>query len=264
MNVIGMSTGALYPDYATEEALDIAAQMGYSVVEVYLQTHGEYAPDFVTQLRERLDALGLAAHSVHNDIRHFDLWSPYTRRATEARDLFNRLIELAAELGAQAITWHGICERLTTNVPYEAFIERTGQLAEQAQAAGVTLTLENVSWCFLRTVAHIHRVRAERLPLGFTFDPFQAAEADESPTAIMRAMGDQLTTVHLSDYGADGGRHQPMGEGVIDWPPVFETLAALDYQGPLIVEVPYRGDLNVLRRAHAFVSRALGESHAGT
>ncbi|HEX3050302.1 MAG TPA: hypothetical protein VHP83_06590 [Aggregatilineaceae bacterium] len=80
---IGLSTGALYPDYTTEDALNVAAKYGYAVVEVYIQTRGEYVPSFVSDVKLRLDALGLRIHSLHNDTRHFDLWSPYKRRAAE-------------------------------------------------------------------------------------------------------------------------------------------------------------------------------------
>ncbi len=256
-NPIGLSTGALFPDYHTEDALVVAAEHGFPVVEVYIQTHGEYTPPFVTGLKQRLDSLGLTAHSVHNDVRHFELWSPYSRRAAESYALFERLIDLTAELGAQAITWHGFCDKLDDPAAFDRFAETAWSLGTRAQQAGITVTIENVSWCYLRRVEHIQRVRDAHLPLGFTFDPFQAAEAAQSPPGIIRAMGDRLTTVHLSDFGSGENRHLPLGQGIIDWPAVFDALADVHYQGPLIIESPVRGDGAVIGAARDFVERHL-------
>ena len=38
---IGMSTAALYPDYLTEDALVAAAELGFPVAEVFLQSEEE-------------------------------------------------------------------------------------------------------------------------------------------------------------------------------------------------------------------------------
>lgn len=255
---IGMSTGALFPDYATEDALSVAAAHGFRVVEIYFQTHGEYAPAFVSELARRLDDLELRAHSLHNDTRHFNLWSDYRRRADESYALFERFIDIAAALGARAITWHGLTERLDDPVRFEQFAASARRLGEQAARAGVTLTIENVSWCYVRRVEHVQRLRDLALPIGFTFDPFQAAEAGEDPAAIIRAMGEQLTTVHLSDFGSGTIRHLPLGEGEIAWEPVFAALGDVGYSGPLIVEAPYRGNLGVLADGRDFVQRQLG------
>jgi L-ribulose-5-phosphate 3-epimerase len=254
---LGLSTGALFPDYHTEDALHVAAEYGFSVVEIYLQTHGEYAPSFVAEVVRRLDDCGLRVHSVHNDVRHFDLWSAYARRAAESFALFERLIDVAATWGAQAITWHGFRDRLDDPARFEQFASTVHRLGERAQQAGVTLTIENVSWCYLRGVEHIEQVRAHDLPLGFTFDPFQAAEAGQHPPDIICAMGDRLVTAHLSDYGTGIIRHLPLGEGVIDWPAVFRALAEVNYRGPLIVEVPFRGRLDVIAAGRTFTAHHL-------
>ncbi|MBN1967048.1 MAG: sugar phosphate isomerase/epimerase [Anaerolineae bacterium] len=254
---IGLSTGSLFPAYLTEDALNAAAQLGFSTVEVYLQTHGEYAPAFVAEVRRRLDSLGLTVHSVHNDIRHFDLWSAYARRADESHALFERLVDVAAAWNAQAITWHGTRDPLDTPDEFGRFAATVGTLAERAGSVGVTLTIENVRWCYVRGVEQIRHVRDTGLPLGFTFDPFQAAEAGQDPAAVVRAMGDRLTTVHLSDFGTGVIRHLPLGQGTLDWPVIFHALAEVHYQGPLIVEVPFRGDLDVLAQGRAFVEHHL-------
>lgn len=258
-NPIGLSTGALFPDFLTEDALIVAAEQGFETVEIYLQTHGEYEPRFVRELQQRTDDLGLSVHSVHNDFRHFDLWSPYARRSAESYALFERLIDVAAAVGATAITWHGFRHQPGEDAILDQFAVAAQRLGTQAQAAGITLTLENVSWCYLRGAEHVQKIREYRLPLGFTFDPFQAAESGQPPVDLIEAMGDRLTTVHLADFGPGLLRHLPLGEGVIDWPGLFCALETINYQGPLIVETPFRGDLAVLSQGRSFVQRLLKE-----
>lgn len=254
---IGLSTGALFPDYLTEEALTVAAGQGFRVMEIYLQTLGEYTPSFVATLRQRLDDLGLVVHSLHNDIRHFDLWSPYARRAAESYSLFERLIEIAAQLGAQAITWHGFRDGIDDPGKLQRFAEAAQTLGSQACQVGVTLTIENVSWCYLRREEHVRQLVEFDLPLGFTFDPFQAAEAGTDPAALIRAMAGRIKTVHLADYGPGPIRHLPLGAGTIDWPALFQALDDVHYTGPLIVETPFRGDLVVLATGRMFVESYL-------
>ncbi len=254
---IGLSTGALYPDYTTEDALNVAAEYGYCCVELYIQTRGEYAPSFVSDVKQRMNALELRIHSLHNDTRHFDLWSPYKRRAAESYALFERLIDMAAELGAQAITWHGYDKNFDDDRMFDRFAETAHYLGGRARQAGITVTIENVSWCYVRRVEHIYRIREANLPLGFTFDPFQAMEAEQIPTEIIRAMGDRLTTVHLSDFGLGPIRHMALGEGMINWRSIFRTLDEVDYRGPLIMEAPYRGNLDVVASGRRFVEQQL-------
>ena len=50
---IGLSTAALYPTHLTEDALTAIAGLGFRVVEVFLQTEGEYTPAFGAELDRR-------------------------------------------------------------------------------------------------------------------------------------------------------------------------------------------------------------------
>jgi sugar phosphate isomerase/epimerase len=45
--------------------------------------------------------------------------------------------------------------------------------------------------------------------------------------------------------------------GTLDWDRLFRVLAAVRYAGPLIIESPYRGDLQVLVEGRAFVQSLL-------
>jgi sugar phosphate isomerase/epimerase len=213
-------------------------------LEVMLQTPGEYERSLIGALRANAEAAGVRIHALHAWQESHRLLDPYRRRALEGRDRFRRAIAAAAEVGARALVWHGPW-RQELRVPdaWDRFLAATADLAVECAAAGVTLAIENVSWCALpdaRAVAAF----AARLPevgppgsLGFAFDPFQAAEAGANPFMVLAAMGDRVVDVHLSDRReADpAARHLPPGEGDLPWPALLRAIAGV-YAGPLMVE----------------------------
>ncbi len=254
---IGLSTAALYPTHLTEDALTAIAGLGFRVVEVFLQTEGEYTPAFGAELDRRRRDLGLCVHSIHLHTSYFDLWAPYPRMIQETRERFRRLLEIAATLEARALTWHGL--RYGVNSPrlVAAFFESAAWAGEQAQAAGVTLCIENVSWCYLHTPEQVAAICQANLPVGFTFDAFQAGESGTDPAALIHAMDSRLTTVHLADYAPGSPRHLPPGEGALDWRAILRALQAVGYGGPMIIEPAHVEDPAIFLRARDFVQQAL-------
>jgi sugar phosphate isomerase/epimerase len=252
---IGLSTAALYPTHLTEDALTTIAELDFRTVEVFLQTDTEYTATFGAELDRRRHSLGLQIHSIHLYATYFDLWSPYPRLVKETRDRFRRLLDIAARLDADALTWHGL--RYGVNNPHlvAAFFESAAWAGEQARTAGVTLCLENVSWCYLRTPEHVAAVCQANLPLGFTFDAFQAGESETDPVALIHAMGadHRLATVHLADYASGAPRHLPPGEGGLDWATILRALRDVNYTGPLVLEPAHIEDPDTLIRARDFV-----------
>lgn len=254
---IGVSTAAFYPTHATEDALILAGELGFPVVEVFLQALEEYSPAFGRELDRRRRDAGVRVHSLHLHVHYCALWSPYARARRETRDRFAQVVETAARLEARAITWHGIRYGFGNPALMQDFFESALWAAEQAHAAGVTLCVENVSWCYLRAPKHVVTLRELGAPLGFVFDSFQAAEAGVSAAEMIRAMDGGLKTVHLSDYAPGGPRHLPLGEGIIDWAEVFAALRAINYSGPLLIELAHVTEMETLRASREFLQRKL-------
>ena len=256
-NLIGVSTAALYPTHLTEDAMTTIAGLGFRVVEVFLQAMQEYTPAFGAELDRRRRDLGVRVHSIHLYATYFDMWSPYSRLVEETRDRFRQVLEIATRVEARALTWHGLRYGLNNPRLVNAFLESTAWAAAEAEAAGVRLCIENVSWCYLRTPAQVTALLEAGLPIGFTFDAFQAGESGSDPAALIHAMDSRLTTVHLADYAPDGPRHLVPGEGTIDWPAVLGALQAVGYAGPLIREPAHVEDTSVFLRARDFVEQVL-------
>jgi sugar phosphate isomerase/epimerase len=214
VNTIGLSTAALYPTHLTEDALTAIAELGFHVAEVFLQTEQEHTIPFGIELNRRRRSLGVRVHSLHLHTSYFDLWTPYARMVQETRDRFLRLLEIAALLEARALTWHGLRYGVNNHRLVSAFFESATWAGEQAQAVGVALCIENVSWCYLRTPAQV-----------------QAGESSIDPTALIHAMDGRLTTVHLADYAPGAPRHLPPGQGILDWTAILMGLMQTHRRG---------------------------------
>ena len=246
---LGISSGAFYPRTPTEEVPHKAAELGIHTIEIMLQTPGEYQPAYIADLAARAKDAGVTVRSVHTMHRLHPLFDPYRRRVREGRELFERGIEAAATLEADVLVWHGATSNdVIEPEGWERFIEVTTELATACGNAGVTLGVENVSWCAMATVRDVVRI-ATRMDeigppehLGFVFDPFQAMRADANPFMVLAAMGNRLANVHISDYSTENPelRHLPPGDGSIPWSAMLRAIAGSGYNGPMIIESPLR------------------------
>ena len=262
--LIGASTGALYPGTPTEDAVERLAAIGFSTLEILLQTTGEYEGRFVRDLARRARDAGVRVHAVHTSTELHRLFDPYARRRQEGFDAFRRAIDAAAALGAGCLIWHGLTRTEHQHgIALAAFAEVLGRVANEAAERGVAVCVENVAWCVVRDAASVAMVREWDLPVGFTFDPFQAVDAGVSHAVVLGAMAGRLRDVHVSDHAPGGRRHLPPGEGDIDWPALVRLLDDVDYDGPLIIEGACQGDLPRLTRSRDLLAGLVASLASG-
>jgi sugar phosphate isomerase/epimerase/predicted metal-dependent hydrolase len=264
---IGLSSGAFYPQVPTEEIPAIAAEYGISDLELLLQTAGEYQPPFIQQTRRVVNACQCRVFAVHSFQELVPVFSLYRRRAEEARTMFSRMIEATVELGANVLVWHGPRRQdVAAAGDWERFIAVTAELVADCASAGITLAIENVSWCALATVREVTAFTA-RLPeighpeaIGFAFDPFQAAEAGANPFMILQAMEDRVVDVHLSDYRAgEPTRHLPPGQGELPWPALIRAIAGV-YSGPMMIEAGLGSEPHTLLSVIDFLTPLIAQA----
>ena len=272
-NRLGISTGAFWPHAGTVDAPRLVADLGVRNVEVMLQEPEECQAGFARDLRRAFDAAGASVRSVHVKQALHPVFSDDPAQVAAGWDLFDRAIEAIAVLGATVMVWHGPSRRHEPDVLalMARFPEAAHRLAGRCAAAGITLTIENVSYCALPTVRDVRRF-ADGLDAGgderagFTFDPFQAAEADANPFLLLGAMGRRLANVHLSDFrsgegtGGQGVRHLPPGDGDLPWPALLRAIAAR-YDGPLMLEAPLGPEpTEPFRRVAAFLEPLIADA----
>jgi sugar phosphate isomerase/epimerase/predicted metal-dependent hydrolase len=248
---IGASSGAFYPHTPTELVPAAAAMLGIRSIELMLQTASEYQPEFIDQVAANARAAGVRVHAIHTMHSLHPMFDSYARRAAEGRALFQQGIAAAAKLGAKILVWHGAKRQdVATEEGWGRFIALTTELARACGEAGVTLAIENVSWCALAQVRHVvqfaTRLNAIGSPeeIGFVFDPFQAVEAGANPFMMLAAMGNRIVDVHISDYREQdaSARHLVPGDGDLPWSALIRAIAGSGYSGPMMIEGPLGTD----------------------
>ena len=272
-NRLGISTGAFWPHARTIDAPRLVAGIGVRDVEVMLQEPAEGQAAFARDLRLGFDAAEASVRSVHVKQALHPVFSDDLALVAAGWELFDRVIEAIAILGATVLVWHGPSRRHEPDIPalMACFPEAAARLAGRCAAAGITLTIENVSYCALPTVRDVRRF-ADGLDAsgdertGFTFDPFQAAEADANPFLLLGAMGRRLANVHLSDFrsgfgtAGQGIRHLPPGDGDLPWPALLRAIVTR-YDGPLMLESPLGPEPSEpFRRVAAFLEPLIADA----
>lgn len=260
---IGISTACFYPEVLTEDTLKIIAGMGFTTIEVFLETASEYREDYCRRLREDIEKYNLRVYSVHSfAVQHEPfLFDKYGPRKKDAWDTFLRVTRAARILGAKHITFHGPSRKWFDNEASE-LMEISGEmdsLAETAALSGVSLAWENVYWCLSHDPALMQQVMEGVTSdnINFTLDLKQANRSRVPVERYLEIMEKRLVNVHINDY-SPGSMCLLPGQGQVDFPRLYETLDRAGYRGPFIIEV-YRNNFSGyddLARARDFLLEA--------
>lgn len=236
---LGLSTAAFYGRWETEEAAERIARLPLDCAEVFLQTTGEYTPEFALETRKRL--AGIPCTSVHPLGTCFEN-GIVSRSPRQRRDTFNvflSVLDAGRVLGARAYVYHGRHSPRLEALPWnlEQNIAALAPMCAEAEKRGMVIAWENVFWCQLTTPERVREAKAALPQVRFTLDIKQAMLAGCDPIEFVRAMGDALCNVHVCDWDRSGKLFLP-GEGAFDFLALFRALREAGYDGPVIME-PY-------------------------
>jgi sugar phosphate isomerase/epimerase len=186
-----------------DRALAGLAEIGYRRVELW-QLHGLTA----TELRRRLDAVGLRAVSSHYGLELL-------------RNDFGRTLEGASALGQELMVVPSLDGDVRTADGLRRVADDFNRLGEQIRDAGMRFGYHNHDWEF------------EALPDGtvpmdllldltdptlvdWQMDIFWTVQGGGDPMALMSERAGRVTSVHVKDRSADGAMVD-VGDGVIDF-----------------------------------------------
>jgi L-ribulose-5-phosphate 3-epimerase len=235
------------------EAARKAAQAGYEGVEVVLSEAGSlnmYTSDKeLAALRAGIEDLGLTVCSVGAwNLWEHNLAGSDEKAAAHAQDIIKKQIDCAQALGTDAILvvpgWVG------TNfapgiVPYDQAYDnaqrRLAALAPYAQAAGVSIGVENVWNKFLLSPLEMKRFLDE------INSPFVGAYFDVGniiyigyPDQWIRILGQKhIKRIHFSDARSEQaglGMFVDLLAGDVDFAAVMTALRDIGYDGWITVE----------------------------
>ena len=233
-------------DLALADFLQQAATTGYEVVELSMRQQGDLTPQSspaqLAQIVEQAAAYNLQLVSMTHSHCTGNLLDSGEAQQTSIRE---------TEIGLQAAAAMGIgCTlhtlgRLRPDLYYDAAyrngVQSLQRLAESAEKLNVQLAVEFVWNGFLFSPLEMKHFLDEvgSPTIGFYFDPGNMA-VFQFPHQWVRIVGQHLKMVHLKDWQgrALNGGWPALLEGEVDYAAMNRELRAINYDGPMISEVP--------------------------
>jgi len=236
---IGLSTASFYGRRETEESAAHLRDWPLDFVEVFLETYSEYTPAFGQIVKEALGPM--PCRSVHVKSSQFegDYFSSSHRQVKDAMSLLEGAMQAARLLGARYYVFHGpaVMHHDMKPLGITHVKERMPRILALCQRYGVQFLWENVSWCTLRTPQDVHSVREAFPEVRFVLDLKQTLRSGQDAFELLHAMGDRLCHLHVMDWDEKGTLCLP-GEGIFDFARLRDELAAIGYNGGILLE-PY-------------------------
>lgn len=185
---------------------------------------------------------GVQIWSYHLPFWTFDEWDPCafdTVKRERTLHMHKEHLRRAATLGAAVAVVHPSAEpNRTENRPrLMAFAkEHLRELATFAQPLGITVAVENLPRSCLGNCSDemLELLQADpRLRVCYDTNHLLA----ESAAEFIRALGDKIVTVHISDYDFANEKHWLPYEGDVNWVELVTALEEIGYKGPFLYEV---------------------------
>ncbi len=199
------------------------------------------------ELRSWSDAYGVELWTVHLPFGPVDISNPAI--AAESVEQQKGYIAKAAAIGVKNFVIHPSGEPIEeADRPGRMACakESLRQLAAFAAALGCTIAVEDLPrTCLGNCSADILELLSAHEALCVCYDTNHLLEEDN--LAFIRAVGEKIITLHVSDYDFIDERHWLPGEGKNDWPAILKTLQEVGYDGPWLYEIGFEAPWHVER-----------------
>ncbi len=243
-----------FANHRLPEALTVIADLGYVGIGLTLD-HNHLDP-FGPGLRQRTAEVGklLAEHNLSVVIETGGRYvlDPYRKHEptllhTDGAEwriaLLERAIEVAADLGAEAVSfWSGALPAdVSPELGWERLVSSCTQLVAYAADRGVQLGLEPEPGMLVEDLAGYLKLQADvgSETLGLTLDIGHLVCNEPLPPATcITTPAPYLVNVQIDDMRRGIHEHLEYGTGEVDFPAVFEALNTINYQGLVAVELP--------------------------
>lgn len=266
---LAFSTNA-FKKTTLEEAIETIAATGYEGVEIMADVpHAnpqDMRPQRLTQLRQRLDALGLFVSNINaftlfacGDTYHPTWLESDTGKRNRRIEHTLRCIGLAARLSSPTISLQPggpmIGTGLTRRQAGDLFAQGIRAVLPTARENAVTLAIEPEPGLFIQTAEEYLAFKREYFPdeplVRMNCDLGHLYCVGEDPAGVIRAMPAEVAHIHLEDIGANRvHQHLVPGRGAIDFADIFAALNEIDYRGWVTVELyPYEASAADVARA---------------
>lgn len=183
-----------------------------------------------------------------------NLASPCAGMREYTLQLHRRAFDLARELdGARVVIIGGKKHPLAPGSKdrlLELYTSLVDQIVEHADAAGISLVLENHPLGLLpdhlSILSFIERYEGR---IGVLYDVANGLAVKEDPVVAIRTIGGSLSMIHLSDNRHGEWRHDPIGDGEVDFRAVLEAAQDQSFEGEMLLEIMGDNPLGGFARA---------------
>ena len=245
-----------------EECIVLAAKNGFDGVQIYA-TSGEFSPETLTEekkaeIKKLLKENNLEVSALCGDMGGygFEIEKDNAERVEKTK----RIIDLAVEFGAKAVTTHiGVIPSDKTEPRYGVMLNALTAAGLYAKEKGVTLAIETGPE-FAKTLLTFLKdtkggVGVNLDPANFVMvtgqDPVQAVELLKDYIVHTHAkdgvkISDDMTPTEVYHAFAVGGvdalnacegfKELPLGQGDVQWDEYLKALKEIGYDGFLTIE----------------------------
>ena len=234
---IGISSACLYPE-KIEDCLKTVGELGVRTAELFINTLSETEPHVINELKRIREYYGINIRTIHpftSGFETFMFFTPYERRHSDSVDFYKNYFSAAAELGAQAIVFHGANNK--NYIEPEHYAECYRPLHEAAKEQGVWMAHENVRDHLCCQPKYMKQL-ADLIGDDFktVLDNKQCRRSGTNEFEFIDLLGDKILQVHLSDFDDTRDCIAP-GQGKYDFRKLFEALKNTGYDKTALVEL---------------------------
>lgn len=243
----------------TPERVQIARQIGFTCLELHASSLvGEDAPN-VARVRAVLEENDIAVSAIACYQNHLE-----EGKEAERAEYFQRVIELAPQLGCSVVATMGGCTQESKDsndvlLSIPAFQTYFSEIVKVAQDNDVKIAFEN--WpgghpaplmINIAVSPHAWDAMFDAVPspaLGLEYDPSHMVRLNMEYLPAIKRYADRIHHVHAKDTTIDTARLNEVGyigkgwwrysipgRGVVDWDGVFRELKAIGYTGDVDIE----------------------------
>jgi len=193
-------------------------------------------------VRARLERAGMELLAIQPGYLDLNISSTNERIRAEAVRHLCDYIDLAADLGSRFFVLGSGRRHPLIPAPldwlYPQMVAAVIQIVRRAEERGVVVTVENIPTHVIergeQLVALCQEVDSEACQVVYDV---ANGHLVEDPADGLRAVAPYLQYVHLSDTPRDVWRHNPVGEGTVDFDAIAAALTAQSFSGPSALEV---------------------------